>query len=149
MVAASSSQAAKLAGQAGDGLISTVPEAEIVQAFQQAGGAGKPRYAQLTVCWAKDEASARKTAYEIWPNAGLAGGLSQELATPAHFEQATKLVHEEDLAKKVICGPDPQKYIEGIQKYVDAGFDHIYIHQVGPDQEGFLRFYKQQILPKF
>ena len=27
-----------------------------------------------------------------------------------------------------------------MKPYLDAGFDHVYLHQVGPDQDGFLRF---------
>jgi coenzyme F420-dependent glucose-6-phosphate dehydrogenase len=149
MVAAGGSQAAELAGQIGDGLIGTSPEAEVLKAFEQSGGARKPRYGQVTVCWAQDEAEARRTAYEIWPNAANQGELSQELPTPAHFEQAAKMVTEEQVAKSVICGPDPQRHIEALRKYIDAGYDHVYVHQVGRDQEGFFKFYQQQVLPEF
>jgi hypothetical protein len=74
--------------------------------------------------------------------------MSQELRTPTHFEQAAKLVRQDDIAQKIICGPDPQRHLEEIQKFIDGGFDHVYIHQVGPDQEGFFRFYQREILPK-
>jgi coenzyme F420-dependent glucose-6-phosphate dehydrogenase len=148
MVAASGPKAAEAAGAYGDGLINTSPDGEIVKTFQGAGGKGKPRYGQLTVCWARDEAEARRTALKIWPNAGLPGELSQELPTPAHFEQAAKLVTEEALAEKVVCGPDPKRHIEQIRKFIDAGYDHVYVHQVGPDQDGFFDFYAQQVLPK-
>jgi coenzyme F420-dependent glucose-6-phosphate dehydrogenase len=149
MVAAGGAQAAEMAGRIGDGLIGTSPEAEVLKSFDQAGGAGKPRYGQVTVCWAEDEAAARRTAYEIWPNAANQGELSQELPTPGHFEQVAKMVSAEQVAESVICGPDPRRHTESIRKYVDAGYDHIYIHQVGPDQEGFFRFYQQHILPEF
>jgi len=149
MVGASGPRAAELAGRVGDGLISTAPDPEIIRSFADAGGAGKPRYAQLTVCWADDEATARRTAYEIWPNAGVKGELSQELPTPAHFEQAAKMVSEADAVEQIICGPDPERHITAIQKYIDAGYDHVYIHQIGPDQAGFCQFYAQQILPQF
>jgi coenzyme F420-dependent glucose-6-phosphate dehydrogenase len=149
MVAAGGSQAAELAGQIGDGLIGTSPEVEVLRAFEQSGGARKPRYGQVTVCWAQDEATARRMAYEIWPNAANQGELSQELPTPAHFEQAAKMVTEEQVAKSVICGPDPQRHIEALRKYIDAGYDHVYVHQVGRDQEGFFKFYQQQVLPEF
>ena len=46
-----------------------------------------------------------------------------------------------------MCGPDPQRHLDGIAKFVKAGFDHVYVHQVGPDQEGFMRFYEREILP--
>jgi coenzyme F420-dependent glucose-6-phosphate dehydrogenase len=149
MVAAAGPQAAELAGRIGDGLISTSPETEVLKGFEKAGGAGKPRYGQVTVCWAQDEAAAQRTAYEIWPNAAIEGELSQELPTPAHFQQAAKMVSEEQVAKSIICGPDPQRHIEAIGKYIDAGFDHVYVHQVGRDQEGFFRFYQQHVLPEF
>lgn len=148
MVAGSGPSAADGAGRFGDGLISTAPEAELVQAFEEAGGSGKPRYGQLTVCWARNEAEAQQTAYEIWPNSGLKGELSQELATPAHFEQAAKMIKPEDIAKEVICGPDPERHREGIRKFIEAGYDHVYIHQIGPDQEGFFQFYQREVLPK-
>lgn len=147
MVAASGPKTARSAGKLGDGLVSTAPEAELVKEFEANGGGKKPRYGQLTVCWAADEATARRTALEWWPNAGLGGELSQELPLPAHFEQASKNVKEEDLAKKVICGPSAERHISQINKYVDAGFDHVYIHQIGPDQEGFFRFYEREVLP--
>ncbi|HVL81408.1 MAG TPA: TIGR03557 family F420-dependent LLM class oxidoreductase [Actinomycetota bacterium] len=148
VVAASGSKAAELAGRVGDGLVCTSPDAETVEAFQKAGGSG-PRYAQVTVCWAADERDAVRTAHEWWPNAATKGQLSQELARPAHFEQVAQMISPEDVAEEVACGPDPKRHLEMIQEYVDAGFDHVYVHQVGPDQEGFLRFYQQEILPRF
>jgi hypothetical protein len=72
-----------------------------------------------------------------------------ELPLPRHFEQAAELVSEEDVADSVICGPDPERHIQALQEYVDAGYTHVYAHQVGPDQEGFLRFYESHVLPKF
>jgi G6PDH family F420-dependent oxidoreductase len=140
---------AEMAGGLGDGLISTAPEESLVERFEAGGGAGKPRYGQLTVCWAQDEASARRTAYTYWPNAGLKGELSQELPTPAYFAQTAKLGREDDVTQVIVCGPDPAKHIEKMQQYADAGYDHIYVHQVGPDQEGFFRFYAKEVLPKF
>lgn len=149
MVGAAGPKAAKLAGRIGDGLITTTPSREVRKGFDAAGQAGRPAYGQLTVCWAATEAEARKTAYKFWPNAGLTGELSQELPTPTHFEQATQLVTEEMIGKSVICGPDPDRHIKAIQEYIDAGIENVYIHQVGPDQEGFIRFYEREVLPKF
>jgi G6PDH family F420-dependent oxidoreductase len=146
VIAADKPEAAKLAATAGDGLVGTSPDGEVLAEFEQAGGGGKPRYGQVTVCWAADEASARKTALEWWPNAALQGELSQELALPRHFEQAAALVSEEDVAETVVCGPDPEAHRAAIQEYADAGYDHVYVHQVGPDQEGFLDFYASEIL---
>ncbi len=149
MVAAAGPESAGLAGLIGDGLISTAPTAKVVQAFDEMGGGrDRPHYGQLTVCVAEDEAEARKTAHRIWPNAGLKGELSAELPLPAHFEQATSIVTEDMVAEAVLCGADPDRHLEKIREYVEAGFDHIYVHQVGPDQETFFRFYEREIIPR-
>jgi coenzyme F420-dependent glucose-6-phosphate dehydrogenase len=148
LVAAKGERATELAGRIGDGLIAVAPDRETVQTFESSGGSGKPRFGQLHVCWADDEATARRTAYEWWPNAAIGGELGVELPLPRHFEQAAENVGEGDVAKAVVCGPDPDGHIEALREYVDAGFDHLWVHQIGPEQEGFLRFYEQQVLPK-
>jgi G6PDH family F420-dependent oxidoreductase len=148
MVAAGGSKAAEAAGRIGDGLISTSPAAELLQQFQAHEGVGKPCFGQLAVCWGQDEGTARRTAYEYWPIVAFEGELNQELPTPAHFEQAAKMVREEDVVQVIPCGPDPERHIAAVRKFAEAGFDHVYIHQIGSEQEGFFRFYEQEVLPK-
>lgn len=149
MVAGGGSNAAKLAGRVGDGLVSTAPKETVVEAFEASGGTDKPRYGQLTVCWHEDQKEAEEIAYKVWANTGITGELKMELPTVAHFEQAVKMVGQADIAEKVICGPDPEQHLKGIKTFVEAGFDHVYIHQIGPHQEGFFRFYEQEIIPNF
>jgi G6PDH family F420-dependent oxidoreductase len=146
-VAASGPQAAVLAAQ-NDGLITTSPDREVIQSFEQNGGRGKPRFGQITVCWAENEAEARKIAHEWWPTSGIPGNATWETKTVELFDQLSSAVTEEQVAKSIICGPDPQKHIEQAKKYIDAGFDHVYFHQVGPNQEGFFRFYEREVLPQ-
>jgi len=149
-VAASGNHAAALAGRLGDGLITTHADKSIVESFTSAGGGGqKPKYGQVTVCWDRDEATARRTAHEWWAQAAVGGELSQELPLPRHFEQAASTVREEDVAKAIVCGPDVSKHREAIQEFLDSGIEHVYVHQVGPDQDGFFQFYKDQVLPEF
>lgn len=148
MVAAGGKNMAEAAGQIGDGLISTSPKAELIQQFKETGGDGKPCYGQVTVCWAESEEMGRRMAYRQWPNSALTGELTQELRTVAHFEQAAEMVNEDDVAQKIVCGPDSRRHLESIQKFIDAGYDHVYIHQIGPDQEGFFRFYEREVLPE-
>ncbi|HKP17960.1 MAG TPA: TIGR03557 family F420-dependent LLM class oxidoreductase [Gaiellaceae bacterium] len=144
-VAAAGPEAAKLAARAGEALISTSPDAELVETYRSAGGDG-PTYGQLTVCWAKTEEEAVKTALEWWPNAALKGELSQELPLPRHFEQAAENVDEEAIAEAIVCGPAVDRWLEKITEYEDAGFDHVYLHQVGPDQESFFQFAERELL---
>ena len=149
MVAAGGKEAAELAGRIGDGLIGTSPEEAVVDTFDAAGGSGKPRYAQVTLCWAESEKEARRTALEHWPNAALQGPLGQELPLPSHFEAASAMVTEDEIAKAVTCGPDLEAHAAQIDAYFDAGYTHVYLHQIGPDQEGFIRFCASELLPHY
>ena len=149
MVAAAGEAAAELAGGIGDGLVLASPSAETAKKFAESGGEGKPRYGQCHVCWAATEAEAKKTALEWFPNIALPGELSQELPQPAHFEQAASMLSEDDVAEIVACGPDPDRHAEMIQRFVDAGCDHVYLHQIGPDQDGFFDFYEREVMPRF
>ena len=133
----------------GDGLINFTPDPGVSQTLQEAGGNGKPRYVQYNVCWANDEAKAPADGFRDCPNVALKGPLGQELAVPKHFEQAVQMVEQNAVAEVIVCGPDPDRHAEGIQKCIDAGYDHIHVYQVGPNQEGFSRFYQSEILPRF
>jgi G6PDH family F420-dependent oxidoreductase len=146
-VAASSPQAADLAGRLGDALISTAPQRELVDAFRGAGGEGKPVYGQLTVCYGPDEQKAVDEALEWWPNTGVPGELGVELVEPQQFEDAAELISADDVAGKVVCGPDVDAFVSKVREFTDAGFDHVFIHQVGPRQEEFLGWAKTELLP--
>jgi G6PDH family F420-dependent oxidoreductase len=149
MVAASGPRAAELAGVLGDGLIATAPESETIKAFDAGRPKSKrPHYGQVTVCWGRDERRARKVAHEMWPTAAIPGEAGQELPNPAHFEQLAKIVTEDMIADLVVCGPDVERHVEAIQKYVDAGFDHVYVHQIGPNQDEFIEAYARDVLPE-
>jgi G6PDH family F420-dependent oxidoreductase len=147
-VAASGTKSAETAARSGDGLIGTSPDREMLDAFSRAGGVDKPRLAQLTVCWADDEPAARATALRWWPTAAVKGELGQELPLPRHFEQAAAMVGEDDVARAVVCGPDAGRHVDAVREMVDAGYDHVFVHQVGPEQEGGLRFYAEEVLPR-
>jgi coenzyme F420-dependent glucose-6-phosphate dehydrogenase len=148
-VAAAGPAAAELAGQVGDGFIGTTPEASLIQQFQKSGGKGKPTYGQFTVCYDPDEEKAKQTAHEWWPNAALPDPLNTELSLPEHFASAAKAVTPDDTAKSVLCSPDPAEHVKKIEEYARAGYTHVYVHQVGPDQEAFFRFYEREILPRY
>ena len=77
----------------------------------------------------------------------IPGPLKVELALPSHLKSVANLLTEEHIEKSIVCGPDPQTHLEEIENYARAGFDHIYVHQVGPQQEECIRFYEREILP--
>jgi G6PDH family F420-dependent oxidoreductase len=140
-----------LAARIGDGYVTVGPDAESVKRFRSATANNGDALVQggLKVCWGRDEAEARKTAHRLWANDGLPGELAQILPTPQHFEQASELVTEEMIAEETPCGPDVERHIEVIQQYVDAGFDELYVQQIGPEQDGFFEAYREHVLPQF
>jgi G6PDH family F420-dependent oxidoreductase len=143
-VSAFGTQAVDLAAEHGDGWMTTGPDRDLLDRFRAAGGTG-PALGALKVCWGEDQSAARQQAYEIWPNSGVPGQLSQDLPTPAHFEQAVSLVSQDDALAGTPCGPDPDAYVAAVAEYDDAGFDEVAFTQIGPDQEGFFRFYEREL----
>jgi coenzyme F420-dependent glucose-6-phosphate dehydrogenase len=148
LVAAAGPKSAEMAGELGDGLIATESDKELVSQFRKHGGEGKPVYGELHVCFDEDQRRAEELAHEIWPVIGLSGQLFQEIPLPSLFEKAASLVTREKVSGMIPCGPDPNQHWKGIQEYIDAGFDHVSIHQIGPNQEGFMDFYGREIFPK-
>jgi coenzyme F420-dependent glucose-6-phosphate dehydrogenase len=146
-VAAGGPRMARIAARLGEGLISTAPDREVLDAYRAAGGTG-PLIGQMSVCWAESEAKARKTAHEWWPTAALHGEVSQELPNPSQFTDLVKSVTEDQVAEAILCSPDAERHLERIQEYADAGYDHVYIHQIGPDQAGFIEFAARDVLPR-
>lgn len=145
-VAGSGERMATAAGRIGDGFIGTGPDAEVVEAYTHGGGTG-PRIGQVTVSWARSKAEARRVAHAWWPTVAVHGEATQELPRPANFEALAQGVTEAQVADLIPCGPDPEPILEQIRAYRAAGYDHVYLHQVGPDQSGFLKFAGTELLP--
>ena len=123
-------KATDLAARIGDGYISTAPDDELVKRFKEASG-GKPAQAGAKVAFAETAEEGWEHAYRLWPNAGLPGELAQVLPTPEHFEQATELVTLEMTRDSVVAGNDPEPHLEQIQSYADAGYDDLYLANMG------------------
>lgn len=140
--------AASLAGRIGDGLMAVEPDDRIVNEFRKDGGEHKPIYGQLAVCWAEDAAHARAIAHERWRFALSGWKVQSELPNPANFEAESARTREDDVASVVVCGPDPDAFLTALRTWEQAGFTHIGVVQAGDDQEGFLKFWEQSVLPR-
>jgi G6PDH family F420-dependent oxidoreductase len=147
VVSAFGPKATELAARVGDGLWLTSADEDAIKHWKEAGGSG-PIYAQMTLCWAPTQEEAVETVHRIWPNTGVPGQLSQDLPTPAHFEQAAQMVKPDDIASSTPCGPDAGPVLEQVRAMQDAGIDHVYFHQIGADQEGFCRFWTEELQPE-
>lgn len=140
-------KAAALAGRIGDGFVATVPDESLLQTFRSSGGGDKPAQAGFKVCWAASEEDGVATVHRPWPNSFLPGELSQVLPTPEHFEQASQLVGRDMVAGTVPCGPDPERHLSSLRECVDAGYDEVYVQQIGPEQDAFFDAWAEHVLP--
>jgi G6PDH family F420-dependent oxidoreductase len=147
LVSAFGPKALAVAIEHGDGWVTTSPDTDMLARYRAGGDAGLA-CGGLKVCWGDDEAGARKLAHELWPTSGVPGQLHQDLPTPKHFEQAASVVTEAASTKGTPCGPDPEIHVAGIRPFLDAGFDEVSVTQIGPDQEGFFRFWEREVRPR-
>jgi G6PDH family F420-dependent oxidoreductase len=137
-------RAIRLAARIGDGFVTTRPDRDGIALYRSEGGVG-PIQAGTKVCFMADADRARETLLRVWPNEGLPGELAQVLPTPAHFEQACRLVTAEHLASP--AGPDLDEHVASLRAYAEAGVDELFVQQVGPDQDAFFTTWAAEVLP--
>jgi G6PDH family F420-dependent oxidoreductase len=142
-------KAVDLAARVGDGYCAVMPEKDFVDRFRSGGGGNKLVQGGTKVCYGPDADECVKTVHRLWPNEGLPGELAQILPQPAHFEQAASLVTEDMIRESVPCGPDVDALVQTFQEFADAGFDELYVQQIGDRQAEFFEVLQQEILPRF
>ena len=141
------SQATELAARVGDGFCTAMPDADLVGLFRKIGKPARPVQGGMKVCWAPTEEAGVETAARLWSNELLPGQLAQTLPRPQGFMDASSLVPREAVAEQFACGPDPERHLAAAQPYVEAGFDEIYVQQIGPDQDAFFQGWAEHVLP--
>jgi G6PDH family F420-dependent oxidoreductase len=146
-VSAFGPKALDLAARIGDGFINTAPDGDAVSSFKDKSG-GKPCQGGVKVAWAETEDAAIDHAPRLWSYAGLPGELAQVLPTPRHFEQASELVTRESTAESIVGGPDIERHVELLQGYVDAGYDEVYVANMGPHYLAMIEAYGRDVLPR-
>jgi G6PDH family F420-dependent oxidoreductase len=146
VIAAGGTEAARLAGQKGNGLIATEPRADLIDAFVSSGGSG-PRYAEVALCYAKREEDARKTAHRYFRWCVAGWPVMAELPDTEGFAASSKHVSPETVSQLVSCGPSVERHLEAIGRYVKAGYDHIILVQVGQEQDEFIDFFERRLAP--
>lgn len=148
-LAVSGPRSCRLAGAFADAMIAVQPEGALGEAFDAAGGTGKPRIGQAGLSYDADEVVATRRALEQfrWFTGGW--DVMAELPAPRHFASASQSVREEDIAEQVPCGPDVAKHVAAVQRFVDAGFTHVALVQIGGDaQDRFLDWAEAELLPE-
>jgi G6PDH family F420-dependent oxidoreductase len=137
-------KATDVAARIANGFVSTAPDAELLGRYRAAGGRGVVS-AGIKVCWGTDWDACARLVHRLWRTQGVPGQLSQELRTPALFEQAASTVSVEAATAHTPCGPAVEPIVDAVRTCIDAGFDRIYLNQIRPDQEGFFRFYRDEL----
>ncbi|HEX4430679.1 MAG TPA: TIGR03557 family F420-dependent LLM class oxidoreductase [Frankiaceae bacterium] len=139
-------EAIALAAAAGDGWITTSADSDQLALYRHHGGKGRTQ-AGMKICYAATEKEAAETAHRRWGHEGVGGQVSQDLPMWQGFQALADQSSPEQSAQAVPCGPDASRAAEAISAYVDAGFDEVYVSQMGPDQEGGIRFLSEEVLP--
>ena len=147
-VSAFGPKALEAAARFGDGYISTMPDADMIKQWRDKAGADKPTQGGYKVAYADDEDSGVKIAHRLWANAGVPGELAQVLPSPKHFEQVSGLVTEDMTRESTVCGRDVDRHVHQLQDYVDAGYDEVYVSNIGPHYREFFDFYRDEVLPR-
>jgi G6PDH family F420-dependent oxidoreductase len=147
-VAVSGPSSCQLAGRSADAMIAVEPDTELGDRFAAAGGAGKPRIGQVGLSYDPDVAAATKRALQQFR--WFAGGwdVMAELPSPKSFAAASEFVREDDIARQVPCGPDVASHVAGVRSFVEAGFTHVAVVQIGGQtQDMFLDWAAAELLP--
>jgi len=156
LVATAGPVTAKRAGRHADGLITVgAPLEKIGGLFTRfaegAREAGKdpdamPKVLQLHLSWAATDEEAMANAMHEWPNGGMKFPKG-DVRSPFDFEQMARMVRPEDFAGRMVISADPDLHRAEIQRYVDLGFDRIYLHNVGRNQREWLEVFGRDVLP--
>ncbi|MFN8040155.1 MAG: TIGR03557 family F420-dependent LLM class oxidoreductase [Acidimicrobiales bacterium] len=146
-VAAAGPVALDLAGRIGDGLVALSPDAEMVETFREKAGADAPVVGMEHVCVAPSVDEALEVVDRWWPHAGVPSALNAELPLPAHFEAAAEPVTADQVRDQMVLGDDVGAHVDLVRRFAEAGFDRLWIHQIGPDQERAARFYVDDVAP--
>jgi G6PDH family F420-dependent oxidoreductase len=141
-------KATDLAARIGDAYTTTTPDQELLHRFRTKAKDGATAQAGFKVAWADTDDEGWDHAYRIWPNAGLPGELAQVLPTVEHFEQASTLVTRDQTKESVTAGSDPGQHVKAYQPYIDAGFEEIYVANMGPHYAAMLKAYGRDVLPR-
>lgn len=157
LVATAGPVTAKRAGKTVDGLITVGAPLEKISGLfakfdEGAREVGKdpstmPKVLQLHMSWAETDEEALRNAMVEWPNGGMKFPKG-DIRSPFELEQMAKLVRPEDFEGRMVISADPDVHREYIQKFVDLGFDRVYLHNVGRNQREWIDVFGRDVLPK-
>lgn len=150
--AAVSAETAQWVGGWADGLITINQPHDalrrIIEAFRAGGGENKPIYLQIHLSYAPDAQTALDIAFEQWRSNVFSAPLCWDLALPEHFDIASHFVRKEDMHGSVMISNEPSRFVDLLGDLADLGFDGLYLHHVGQEQEAYIETFGQKVLPQ-
>jgi G6PDH family F420-dependent oxidoreductase len=135
-----------VAARIGDGFVTTQPDADALRSYRDHGGRGSAT-AGAKVCYGSSAEDCVALAHRLWPNVGLPGELAQVLPSPKHFEQASQLVTPDMIGDSLPCGPDLELHVRKLREYADAGYDELFVSQIGPHTDAFFEAFGSEVIP--
>jgi G6PDH family F420-dependent oxidoreductase len=144
----SGSQSVETFAPIADAMVAVEPEPSLVTGFDAAAGTRLPKIGQQPISWGPDRDAAVQTAHEQFR--WFAGGwkVNAELPGTAGFAAATQYVRPDDVAEAIACGPDVAAHVEAVRPFVEAGFTHVALVQIGGEtQADFVSFAARELLP--
>jgi G6PDH family F420-dependent oxidoreductase len=147
-IAVSGESSCELAGAKADIMVAVEPKADLVEMFEAAGGAGKPKVGQVALAYDPDKDAAIARAHEQFRWFGLGWKVNADLPNPESFDAATQFVTSDQVADALGCGPDVDEHVEKIKPFIDAGFTEVALVQIGADhQDAFIAWAESELLP--
>ena len=120
----------------------------VVDAFRSNGGARKPMYLQVHLAFGRSDDEARAAAFEQWRQNALGSPVLSDLRHPQQMTAAATHVRPEDMDAVVRISSDARRHVEWLRRDLERGFERIYLHEVGPDQERFIETFARDVLPQ-
>ncbi|MDI1463181.1 TIGR03557 family F420-dependent LLM class oxidoreductase [Catellatospora sp. KI3] len=146
-VAVSGRSSCELAARHADALVAVEPDPKLIEMYREAGGRG-PCYGQVALCYGPDEQECARIAHEQFRWFNLGWKVMAELPHPRSFHAAAQSTTPDQVAEQIPCGPDLDRHVEAVQKFVDAGFTDVAVVQIGGDtQPEFLDVAQKELLP--
>jgi probable non-F420 flavinoid oxidoreductase len=150
--AAVSPETARWCGGWADGLVTINQPREtlvqVIEAFRDGGGEGKPIHLQVHLSWAADEDEALRIAHDQWRTNVFPPPLCWDLETVEQFDAAAQHVRPEDMRKAVLVSSDPSRHASWLAELAGLGFEEIHLHHVGQDLGPFIHAFGERVMPE-
>ncbi len=105
-----------------------------------------PKLIQIHTSWAETDQAAIDQAVKEWPNGGMPWPKA-DVRNPEDFAAMAKYIHPENFKNRVLMSADWEQHRAHVQKYVDLGFDEVYVHNVGKNQSEWIEGMGKHVIP--